>query len=286
MFSFIKKARWPYLREKVLRRDNYTCQYCGSITDLSVDHIWPRSKGGKNELCNLITACKSCNSSKNGRTLREWIEYKNGPIVPPTSLRIITIHEDKSESFSELSIPYLDILQELAPKLVSGEITFTVFGSGLSRTAFTLLRDCMINNNFAVLKSQKSVNQGVLITKLGWRVIRQLAGISDEINESDSIPILSLQEDDEKEEEIISVQEDPIVNEIKPYIRDALYEQSLEIIHIAGRASISLLQRKLRIGYTRAGRIIDELEANGVIGKSEGGGKYRQLLSGDNPTGF
>lgn len=51
------------------QRDNYTCVYCGfdgrtfdNWLQLSVDHILPRSSGGGNELENLATSCRSCNS--------------------------------------------------------------------------------------------------------------------------------------------------------------------------------------------------------------------------------
>ena len=47
-----------------------------------------------------------------------------------------------------------------------------------------------------------------------------------------------------------------------------------------GRASISLLQRRLRVGYSRAARLIDLLEERGIIGHSETGGRSREVLDG------
>jgi S-DNA-T family DNA segregation ATPase FtsK/SpoIIIE len=44
------------------------------------------------------------------------------------------------------------------------------------------------------------------------------------------------------------------------------------------RASISLLQRRLRIGYTRAARIIDQLEERGVVGPAQSGSQAREVL--------
>jgi len=55
------------LRFEVFRRDGYTCQYCGKSAteaELEIDHVTPVSKGGKNEISNLKTACKSCNAGK------------------------------------------------------------------------------------------------------------------------------------------------------------------------------------------------------------------------------
>lgn len=55
------------LRFEVFKRDAFTCQYCGKKAPdvvLEVDHIKPVSKGGKNELLNLVTACFDCNRGK------------------------------------------------------------------------------------------------------------------------------------------------------------------------------------------------------------------------------
>ena len=58
---------------------------------------------------------------------------------------------------------------------------------------------------------------------------------------------------------------------------DEMLPQAIEIVVEAGMASTSLLQRRLRLGYARAGRIIDEMEQRGIIGPHEGS-KPRQVL--------
>ena len=58
---------------------------------------------------------------------------------------------------------------------------------------------------------------------------------------------------------------------------DDMLPQAIEVVVEAGQASTSLLQRRLRLGYARAGRIIDELEQRGIIGPHEGS-KPRQVL--------
>lgn len=62
--------------------------------------------------------------------------------------------------------------------------------------------------------------------------------------------------------------------------RDALFREAAEVIVTAQQGSASLLQRKLKLGYNRAGRIIDQLEAAGVVGPFEGS-KARQVLIQD-----
>ena len=62
--------------------------------------------------------------------------------------------------------------------------------------------------------------------------------------------------------------------------RDALFREAAEVIVTAQQGSASLLQRKLKLGYNRAGRIIDQMEAAGVVGPFEGS-KARQVLISD-----
>lgn len=59
---------------------------------------------------------------------------------------------------------------------------------------------------------------------------------------------------------------------------DKLIEEAISVVRAAGKASASLLQRRLRIGYPRAARLIDELEEMGVVGPSVGSGKDRDVL--------
>ncbi len=62
--------------------------------------------------------------------------------------------------------------------------------------------------------------------------------------------------------------------------RDKLFKEAAEVIVTAQQGSASLLQRKLKLGYNRAGRLIDQLEAAGVVGPFEGS-KARQVLITD-----
>jgi S-DNA-T family DNA segregation ATPase FtsK/SpoIIIE len=67
------------------------------------------------------------------------------------------------------------------------------------------------------------------------------------------------------------------ITEFDPSERDALFEESARILVANQQGSTSLLQRKLKIGYNRAGRIIDQLEAAGIVGPFEGS-KAREVL--------
>lgn len=60
------------VRFEVFKRDKFTCQYCGESAPnviLEIDHITPVSKGGNNEIMNLITSCRDCNRGKTDKKL-------------------------------------------------------------------------------------------------------------------------------------------------------------------------------------------------------------------------
>lgn len=58
-------------RRNIMMRDNFSCQYCGSDRELTLDHVIPASKGGSNSWENLVTCCSPCNGKKGNKTLKE-----------------------------------------------------------------------------------------------------------------------------------------------------------------------------------------------------------------------
>ena len=58
-------------RRAVFARDSWTCQYCGRTTHLTVDHVVPRSRGGRSVWENIVTSCAPCNRRKGDRTTVE-----------------------------------------------------------------------------------------------------------------------------------------------------------------------------------------------------------------------
>ena len=99
--SFIRPHSNPnFTRFNVFLRDKFSCQYCGSKNELTFDHLLPKSKGGKTDWDNVVTACSVCNVKKGGRLLRysgmilNQLPYqpttedlhKNGKNFPPNFL--------------------------------------------------------------------------------------------------------------------------------------------------------------------------------------------------------
>ena len=58
-------------RRAVFARDSWTCQYCGTTSHLTVDHVIPRSRGGPSDWENIVTSCAPCNRRKGNRTTVE-----------------------------------------------------------------------------------------------------------------------------------------------------------------------------------------------------------------------
>ena len=66
------------ITDKDLRRlYSQPCAFCGTMENLSIDHIIPLSRGGSHSIGNMMTLCRSCNASKNARTIMEWRRAKN-----------------------------------------------------------------------------------------------------------------------------------------------------------------------------------------------------------------
>ncbi len=72
---YIKGNRTPaFTRFNLFLRDRFTCQYCGSreaVSDLTFDHVRPRSRGGRTSWDNVVAACASCNFTKSNHMLHE-----------------------------------------------------------------------------------------------------------------------------------------------------------------------------------------------------------------------
>lgn len=74
-------AAWARLRLAVLERDGWVCAYCGKALegdDATADHIVPRGTGGRDELTNLVAACRRCNGKKSDRELvrANWVNAR------------------------------------------------------------------------------------------------------------------------------------------------------------------------------------------------------------------
>lgn len=73
-YGELPPRRIGFTRPNLAKRDAYECQYCGKyllLSEVTIDHVIPRSKGGANHWENVVAACESCNSRKADQTLKE-----------------------------------------------------------------------------------------------------------------------------------------------------------------------------------------------------------------------
>ena len=74
-----------FTRFNVFLRDKFSCQYCGSKNELTFDHLLPRSRGGKTDWDNVVTACSGCNVKKGGRLFQSsGMMLQQKPYQPTT----------------------------------------------------------------------------------------------------------------------------------------------------------------------------------------------------------
>ncbi len=73
-YDSLPRCRVSFSRRNIYKRDRNHCQYCGAkppISDLTIDHVVPRSEGGRSTWENCVLACLPCNRRKANRTLRD-----------------------------------------------------------------------------------------------------------------------------------------------------------------------------------------------------------------------
>ncbi|MDO1447323.1 HNH endonuclease [Rhodocytophaga aerolata] len=91
-------------RQNIFKRDNGRCQYCFTPEDLTLDHVIPKSRGGKSTWDNLVTACKKCNSKKGDFTPQEAGMLLNQTPYKPS---FVVFLRDFSGNIEETWKPYL-----------------------------------------------------------------------------------------------------------------------------------------------------------------------------------
>ncbi|HEY7891941.1 MAG TPA: HNH endonuclease [Solirubrobacteraceae bacterium] len=76
-------------RRAVFARDEWTCQYCGSRSNLTVDHVIPRSKGGSSSWENIVASCAPCNRRKGDRLPKQaGMHPRRSPKIPHSGIFI------------------------------------------------------------------------------------------------------------------------------------------------------------------------------------------------------
>ncbi|EPB3353881.1 HNH endonuclease [Escherichia coli] len=118
------------IRFEVFKRDGFKCQYCGSSAPdviLHVDHINPVSKGGDNDMMNLITSCDSCNGGKSDKLLSD------NSIMEKQRQQLHELNTKREQL--EMMIKWRDGLKSLKDDVVDNWTTFKEWVSERIREA-------------------------------------------------------------------------------------------------------------------------------------------------------
>lgn len=86
-------------RQNIFKRDGNVCVYCNGTKELTLDHVIPKSRGGKTSWSNLVAACKRCNAEKGNYTPEEaGMKMSHRPFKPTflTFLRDFSGNDEKS----------------------------------------------------------------------------------------------------------------------------------------------------------------------------------------------
>lgn len=105
-------------RFKILRRDGFRCRYCGATPDVSelhVDHVQPRSRGGTDDPLNLVTACSACNLSK-GAQVPRWHDCEHWSRMESLDLESLLAQADWN-TWQECTDPVTEKLD--GPRFIS-----------------------------------------------------------------------------------------------------------------------------------------------------------------------
>jgi 5-methylcytosine-specific restriction endonuclease McrA len=108
VIRLLRYVVYPYrkitlTRQNVFKRDGNACVYCGSKKDLTLDHVIPKSRGGRDSWENLVTCCQKCNAKKADRTPIEAGMNWHGIAKVPNHFAILGMNNHANETWK----PYI-----------------------------------------------------------------------------------------------------------------------------------------------------------------------------------
>ena len=189
------------IRFEVFKRDSFRCQYCGNAAPdvlLEIDHIKPVKEGGTNDITNLITACRDCNSGKGARLIddKSVIEKQRKQLEELNERRLqLEMMMQWREGLQDLETQQLDIIEDKLSELTGHVLTEqgrNNYRSALKKYGFQLMLDSI----------DAAANQYLQYDKDGKPVERSIVKVFDYA---------------------IRICKCKVLNENKPYMKELFY---------------------------------------------------------------
>ena len=143
---------WKRLRKKVLHRDGHACVNCGSVGELHVHHIVPRSCNGANEMSNLVTVCANCHYTLHG--------FENRIDTSPADIEYNTSKRSKSGGKGGLPAVY-ELENHLPAKKYQLDFTFNRSSIETGETDAT---------EGYIDRRLRAIDRASVIERLKWKV--------------------------------------------------------------------------------------------------------------------
>lgn len=145
------------VRFEVFKRDSFTCQYCGrSAPDvvLEVDHIIPVSKGGTDDLLNLVTSCRDCNRGKSARKLSD------DTVVQKQKAQLDELNQKREQM--EMMIKWKKSLLQLMDSQVEAvvDLIISITGDGVTEYGKQRLRKMIAEFGFTEVYTSTEISFG------------------------------------------------------------------------------------------------------------------------------
>lgn len=172
-----RKSLSKKIRFEVFKRDKFTCQYCGkSAPDvvLEIDHIKPVSKGGDNDIMNLVTSCKDCNRGKSNR------ELSDDSVIKKQQAQLQELAEKKEQL--EMMVEWRNSLYDLEDEYVESidDIFIRRTEWGMSESGKTKIKRLLKQFSFAEIldATEISIDYYYDGTESSWNVaFNKIGGI-------------------------------------------------------------------------------------------------------------
>ncbi|MCB0047506.1 MAG: DNA translocase FtsK 4TM domain-containing protein [Caldilineaceae bacterium] len=252
------------------KRNEKPLPYIVIVVDEMADLMMAAPEEVEKHICRLAQMARAVGIHLIIATQRPSVDVITGLIKANFPARIAFAVTSQTDSRVILDIPGAERL------LGRGDMLFMApDASKLERLQGTFLGDDEINNAVRYWKGTRSLEEPVL--------------------RPEAEPAAPTRTDDAQWREAATAPVKPVngvqvslfdeIDELKSIdARDELYDDAVRVVQEAGRGSVSLLQRKLRIGYSRAARLVEQLEEAGILGPDLGGSQGREYL-GESQSG-